>query len=110
MTNKADSQATKNPERVSSGIGGLDNILCGGLPKDRLYLVEGDPGSGKTTLALQFLLDGARRGESVLYVTLSETREELEAVVHSHGWSLDKISVHELALPEEKLGIWRPAD
>ena len=72
-------------------------ILGGGLPADRLYLVEGDPGTGKTTLALQFLLSGARRGEPALYVTLSETHDELRAVAESHGWSLDGIAIHELS-------------
>jgi circadian clock protein KaiC len=79
-----------------TGIEGLDYILRGGLHKDRIYLVEGVPGSGKTTLAMQFLLDGVRNGESVLYVTLSETAQELQGVAESHGWSLDGIHVHEL--------------
>src|SRR5205809_5713553 len=74
---------------VSTGIPALDDILRGGFTPSRLYLVEGNPGSGKTTLALQFLLDGVRRGESTLYVTLSETKRELVAVARSHGWSLD---------------------
>jgi circadian clock protein KaiC len=89
--------------RAATGISGLDDILGGGFPKTRLYLVEGDPGSGKTTLALQFLLEGIRLGESGLYVTLSETKDELLAVAASHGWSLDNVTIHELALPEEKL-------
>src|SRR3954463_11347853 len=76
------------PVRMGTGIEGLDNILEGGFPENRIYLVEGDPGTGKTTLALQFLLEGARVGEAGLYVTLSETKEELEAVAASHGWSL----------------------
>jgi len=86
--------------RASTGIAGLDDITAGGLTRRRLYLVEGEPGSGKTTLALQFLLAGARAGEPVLYVTLSETAEELRAVARSHGWSLDGITVREL-MPEE---------
>jgi circadian clock protein KaiC len=85
----------------------LDHVLGGGLTPNRLYLVEGVPGSGKTTLALQFLLDGARRGEPVLYVTLSESEEELRAVSESHGWSLDGIVVRELVPSEESL---RPDD
>jgi len=84
------------PAPVSTGIAGLDLVLRGGLPRDRLYLVEGSPGSGKTTLALQFLNEGARRGERVLYVTLSETREELAVVAASHGWSLDGFDIVEL--------------
>ena len=75
--------------RCVSGIEGLDDILAGGLPSNCFYLIQGDPGSGKTTLALQFLLEGVRRGEKVFYITLSETRAELLQVAHSHGWSLD---------------------
>ena len=88
------------PSRVSTGIEGLDDILRGGLPANRLYLVEGEPGTGKTTLALQFLLEGARLGEPGLYVTLSETADELRAVAQSHGWSLDDLTLHELAPSE----------
>src|SRR4029453_13598633 len=81
---------------AATGITGLDHILHGGLPRNRLYLVDGDPGTGKTTLGLQFLLEGARAGERGLYVTLSETRDELEATARSHGWSLDALEVFEL--------------
>jgi circadian clock protein KaiC len=70
---------------VATGVPGLDDILGGGLPPGRFYLVEGDPGTGKTTLALQFLLEGARRGERTLYITLTETADELRAVTRSHG-------------------------
>ncbi|QNA90488.1 circadian clock protein KaiC [Massilia sp. Dwa41.01b] len=83
--------------RISSGIAGLDDILGGGLTPQRVYLVEGTPGTGKTTLGLQFLLDGAARGESGLYITLSETAAELRAVAASHGWSLDALEIYELA-------------
>ncbi|HEY2728837.1 MAG TPA: ATPase domain-containing protein [Polyangia bacterium] len=83
-----------------TGIAGLDNILRGGLPRGRLYLAEGDPGVGKTTLALQFLMEGARLGERVVYVTLSETKEELHAVATSHEWSLDGIDLYELSAPD----------
>jgi circadian clock protein KaiC len=79
--------------KVSSGVPGLDDVLAGGLPKGRLYLVEGNPGTGKTTLALQILLEGVRQGEKALYVTLTETGDELRAVAESHGWSLDGIDV-----------------
>ena len=89
--------------RLGTGSAGLDTVLEGGFPVNRLYLVEGDPGTGKTTLALQFLLEGVRRGEPVLYVTLSETKEELTAVAHSHGWSLEGVNLHELLPPEESL-------
>lgn len=88
---------------ASTGIRGLDDILCGGLTRRRLYLVEGAPGSGKTTLALQFLRSGADRGESVLYVTLSETAEELQSVAESHGWSLDGVGLREITPSEESL-------
>ncbi|MFL6333550.1 MAG: ATPase domain-containing protein [Pyrinomonadaceae bacterium] len=91
------------PSRLATGSAGLDSILEGGFPANRLYLVEGDPGTGKTTLALQFLLEGARRGEPVLYVTLSETKEELTGVADSHGWSLEGVTLHELVPPEESL-------
>src|SRR5512142_528497 len=91
------------PDLVKVGIPGLDNVLFGGIPADRVYLVEGDPGAGKTTLALQYLLEGRRRGEQCLYVTLSETAEELRAVARSHGWSLDGIHLTELATAEASL-------
>jgi circadian clock protein KaiC len=97
------SPATSSPPRAATGIPGLDHILGGGWPRNRLFLVEGDPGTGKTTLALQFLLEGARRGEPGLYITLSETAEELRAVAASHGWSLDGLALHELAVPEDSL-------
>lgn len=84
------------PRRVSTGIAGLDDILGGGLTKDRLYLLEGTPGTGKTTLSLQFLLNGAKQGETGLYITLSETADELRAVAATHGWTLDGLSLFEL--------------
>src|ERR1700761_4435134 len=82
--------------RSKTGISALDDILHGGLIAERLYLVDGNPGSGKTTLALQFLLEGARQGEKCLYVTLSETRQELEAGARSHDWSLEGVDIVEL--------------
>ena len=87
--------------RVSTGVAGLDDILGGGLPPDRLYLVQGDPGTGKTTLALQYLLDGVRRGERVLFITLSETEDELRAVATSHGWDLTGVNVFELSAAQQ---------
>ncbi len=93
----------KAPVRLSTGNVGLDSILEGGFPTNRLYLLEGDPGTGKTTLALKFLLEGAALGEPVLYVTLSETREEIEEVAASHGWSLDGLTLYELIPPEDSL-------
>jgi circadian clock protein KaiC len=89
--------------RVSTGNRGLDDILGGGLDANRMYLYEGRPGTGKTTLALEFLLEGARRGEKVLYITLSETAAELELVARRHGWSLEGIDVFELVPPETTL-------
>ncbi|MET0936797.1 MAG: ATPase domain-containing protein [Luteibacter sp.] len=93
--------------RIPTGTAGLDTVLSGGLPVNRLYLLEGQPGSGKTTLSLQFLLEGARSGESCLYVTLSETSDELNEVAESHGWSLDKLHLFELASAEAVLGDGR---
>jgi circadian clock protein KaiC len=89
-------------ERAESGSAALDHILNGGFPRNRLYLIEGDPGTGKTTVALQFLLAGVRRGEVALYVTLSETAEELRASARTHGWNLDGIAIHEF-LAEDSL-------
>jgi len=93
--------------RCRFGVAGLDTILNGGLPAGRLYLLEGQPGSGKTTLSLQFLLEGVREGERCLYVTLSETTEELREVAASHGWDLNGIELFELSSVEEVLGEGR---
>lgn len=101
---------------ISSGVLGLDNILGGGLTKDRLYLLEGDPGAGKTTVALQFLMEGARLGEPVLYITLAENDVELRAVAHSHGFNMDGITTHEVIPdesimdPDEQYTILHPSD
>jgi len=96
-------EAGAEDARVSTGIEGLDLILRGGLPRSHSYLLQGDPGAGKTTLSLQFLLEGGRLGETSLYVTLAETRRELEAVAQSHGWTLDSIQIHEQLVREEVL-------
>lgn len=88
---------------AATGIKGLDNVLGGGFARTHLYLVEGDPGTGKTTLALQFLLDGRKNGESCLYLTLSETAEELRLAARSHGWSLDGIHIEEMVPPEDSI-------
>ena len=87
---------------LSTGVPGLDTILGGGLTSDRLFLIEGEPGTGKTTLALQFLHEGVRNGESVIYITLAETRVELKAVAQSHGWSMDGIHVEDI-VPDENI-------
>ena len=87
-------EATTN--RVSTGIPGLDNILRGGWVPGRLFLVDGAPGAGKTTLALQFLMDGVSQGEGALYITLAESADEMAAVARSHGWSLDGIEIYEM--------------
>jgi circadian clock protein KaiC len=90
--------------RLSTGIQGLDEVLFGGLSPDRLYLLEGSPGAGKTTVAMQFLAEGARRGEKVLYITLSETEEELQDMARSHGWDLPEgLEIFELLPPENLL-------
>src|SRR6266568_3571577 len=113
---KANAPAVLNNAYCSSGIEGLDDILSGGLPRDCFYLIQGDPGSGKTTLALQFLLEGLRRGEKVFYITLSETKQELLKVARSHGWSLDKISVlalsavENLLRPEAQTTVFHPSE
>src|SRR5262245_20870377 len=86
-----------SPGRLSSGVAGLDDILHGGLAPNRLYLIEGMPGSGKTTLGLQFLLAGLRHGEPGLYLTLAESEEELRTAAGSHGWSLDGLAFRDLA-------------
>jgi circadian clock protein KaiC len=90
-------------ERISTGSAGLDDILGGGFDRNRLYLYEGRPGAGKTTIALQFLLEGARSGERVLYITLSESLAELNLVARRHGWSLQGIDIFELIPPEATL-------
>ncbi len=89
--------------RVATGSAGLDEILGGGLDANRTYLYEGRPGTGKTTIALQFLLEGARQGERVLYITMSETDLELRLIAKRHGWILGNIDVFELVPPESSL-------
>jgi circadian clock protein KaiC len=101
---------------LSTGVPGLDEVMGGGLTASRLYLLEGEPGAGKTTVALQFLRDGAARGEPVLYITLSETNEELLGVARSHGWDLNGVRVHDMqpaegALePDEQYTMFHPSE
>jgi circadian clock protein KaiC len=100
--------------RVPTGIPGLDDILDGGFPERRLYLIQGDPGAGKTTLALRFLLEGVKRGQRSLYVTLSETRDELADIARSHGWSLEGLDVLEISsdavADELETTLYEPAE
>ncbi|HEY2800237.1 MAG TPA: ATPase domain-containing protein [Chthoniobacterales bacterium] len=106
----------QSSERCPSGVEGLDDILAGGWPRDCVYLIQGDPGSGKTTLALQFLLEGLRRGEAILYISLSETREELLKVASSHGWSLENVpllelsAIEQLLQPEAQTTVFHPSE
>lgn len=109
-------QNSETSDFLSTGVPGLDEVLAGGFTKDRLYLVEGEPGTGKTTLALQFLNQGVRQGESTLYITLAETAVELRAVAASHGWDMGGIHVEEIipdesALdPEQQYTIFHPSE
>jgi circadian clock protein KaiC len=101
--------------RVSTGVPGLDTILCGGLSQNRVYLLEGSPGTGKTTLALQFLMEGIGNGETPLYITLSESGEELQEIANSHGWDIDGISIYELVNevgldPDSEQSILHPSE
>lgn len=101
---------------LSVGVPGLNDVLGGGLEPNRLYLLEGTPGAGKTTIAMQFLLEGAARGESVLYVTLSETEQELRGVAASHGWDIGSVHVREMLptqdslQPEEQYTMFHPSE
>src|SRR5512142_2242011 len=102
------------PGLVPTGVPGFDDIVGGGLPARRVYLVQGEPGAGKTTLAMSFLLEGVRRGEHSLYVTLSETRDELADIARSHRWSLDGLSVLEVSsdpiLEETETTLYQPSE
>src|SRR3954467_11697527 len=94
----------ENSSKAQTGVDGLDDILAGGLRRGRVYLIEGSPGTGKTTIATQFLLAGAEAGERGLYITLSETEEELRESAGSHGWSFDDpLAIYELVPPESLL-------
>jgi circadian clock protein KaiC len=93
-------QATSD---AATGISGLDDVLAGGFERGRVFLLEGNPGAGKTTVALQFLIEGVAHGERCLYITLSETEDEIRASSRSHGWSLEGIDLYELVPPESLL-------
>jgi circadian clock protein KaiC len=116
MTHSPPKSPSAEPETISTGSAGLDDILPGGLEADRVYLLEGRPGTGKTTLALQFLLEGVRSGERCLYVTLSESERELRGVAARHGWTLAGIDIFELVPPEasldpeQELTLFHPAE
>ncbi|WP_407519117.1 ATPase domain-containing protein [Methylobacterium oryzisoli] len=115
MTDPSMSQPISVQPRISTGVLGLDEVLCGGLTPSRLYLLEGNPGTGKTTLALQLLREGAARGERTLYVTLSETTDELRSAAATHGWSLDGIEIYELVNemgldPDSEQSILHPSE
>ena len=116
MPSSKDAKKNKSPNRLSSGIEELDHILGGGFPAKRLFLIEGAPGSGKTTLALQFLLAGVKTSEKGFYVTFSESEDEIRAVAESHGWTLDGIHLQELSTLGDRLKngeqytVFQPAD
>lgn len=97
------SYKSKKLKRLSTGISGFDSVLSGGFPENRLYLIQGEPGTGKTTLAFQFLMDGVSKGETCLYISFSESREELENVADSHGWDISKLDMLELGSIEDQL-------
>ena len=97
-------EKTSRTAKAQFGVPGLDDILMGGLTRNRLYLMEGAPGSGKTTLGLQYLLEGANAGEKGLYITLSETEQELRETAASHNWTIpENVDVFELVPPESLL-------
>src|SRR5689334_2284783 len=116
MVSEAQVNPATRPTRLSTGIQGLDEVLGGGLPEGQMYLVEGESGAGKTTLGLQFLLAGQRRGEPTLWIALSETERQLLQTAESHGWSLDGIEVCNPIAPDgvrqgnDKYSFFSPAD
>lgn len=109
-------KGTSGPRRIDTGVAGLNDILHGGLPAGQMYLLEGDPGTGKTTLAMQFVTCGVRAGERALYVTLSEPRSELEESARAHGWKLEELPIAEFVpaeaslRPEEQYTMFHPSE
>ena len=103
-------------DRIDTGISGLNDILGGGLPSGQMYLLEGDPGTGKTTLAMQFIMAGVKRGESALYITLSESKAELEGSALSHGWDVKQLPISEFIpaeaslTPEQQYTVFHPSE
>ncbi len=110
------SDTVVQPTRIPTGIAGLDDILSGGLPIGQMYLLEGTPGTGKTTVAMQFIMQGIRTGEQALYITLSESRLELEASARSHGWDVNQLSIAEFVpaeaslSPEQQYTVFHPSE
>src|SRR3954463_7964870 len=97
MSKQLENTAERVPPPVApTGVEGLDAILHGGLPREEMHLVQGVAGTGKTTLSLAFLREGARNGEPCLYVTLSQSKRHLERIAASHGWPLDGVTILEL--------------
>lgn len=102
--------------RIDAGISGLNDILGGGLPGGQMYLLEGDPGTGKTTLAMQFIMAGVKRGEKALYITLSESKAELEGSAISHGWDINQLPISEFIpaeaslSPEQQYTVFHPSE
>jgi circadian clock protein KaiC len=115
-SNAGEADTVVRRELFATGIAGLDDILGGGLARNHLYLIEGDPGTGKTTMAMQFLMEGVRRGQKGLYVTLSESKAELLEIAESHGWEIDGIEIFELApdekppMPEVQYTVFNPSE
>jgi circadian clock protein KaiC len=102
--------------RIDTGIPGLNNILTGGLPPGQMYLLEGDPGTGKTTLAMQFIMAGVQKGDRALYITLSESKAELEGSAISHGWKIAQLPIEEFIpaeaslTPEQQYTVFHPSE
>lgn len=116
MANQRSKRAAVEECRDASGVSGLDEILHGGFPHGHFFLIEGEPGSGKTTIGLQFLMEGARRGSKVLYITMSESEDELKKIARSHGWSLEGVILYQYSpegrnlSPEEQYSVFHPSD